>query len=268
MHPMLNIAIRAARAGGAVIVRHVDRLDIVKVAEKARNDFVSDVDRMAEEIIVDTILRSYPQHEILAEESGAAGSSEFQWVIDPLDGTTNFLHGLPHYCVSVALLHRGKLDQAVVFDPISQELFTATRGAGAQLDNKRIRASQRKGLKHTLVGTGFPFRELHHLDSFMGSLAAVIPHTAGVRRSGSAALDLAYVAAGRLDGFWEFGLAPWDMAAGALLVREAGGIVTDCEGGESYMDSGNIIAAGAKVIPELSALVQPHARRRRLEQNP
>jgi myo-inositol-1(or 4)-monophosphatase len=264
---MLNIAIRAARAGGAVIVRHVDRVDSLVVTEKARNDFVSDVDRMAEEVIVDTILRSYPQHAILAEESGARGDSEFQWVIDPLDGTTNFLHGLPHYCVSVALLHRGKFDQAVVFDPISQELFTATRGGGAQMDNKRIRASQRKGLKHALVGTGFPFRQLNHLDSFMGSLAAVIPHTAGVRRTGSAALDLAYVAAGRLDGFWEFGLAPWDIAAGALLVREAGGIVTDCEGGENYMDSGNIIAAGPKVVAELGALIQPHARRRRLEQN-
>ena len=267
MHPMLNIAIRAARAGGAVIVRHVDRVDTLVITEKARNDFVSDVDRMAEEVIVDTILRSYPQHAILAEESGAHGDSEYQWVIDPLDGTTNFLHGLPHYCVSVALLHRGRLDQAVVFDPISQELFTATRGGGAQMDNKRIRASQRKGLKHTLLGTGFPIRQLNHLDSFMASLAAVIPHTAGVRRTGSAALDLAYVAAGRLDGFWEFGLAPWDIAAGALLVREAGGIVTDCEGGENYMDSGNIIAAGPKVIPELGALIQPHARRRRLEQD-
>lgn len=264
---MLNIAIRAARAGGAVIVRHVDRVDTLTVTEKARNDFVSEVDRMAEDVIVDTILRSYPKHEILAEEGGAGGSSEFQWVIDPLDGTTNFLHGLQHYCVSIALLHRGRLDQAVVFDPITQELFTATRGAGAQLDNKRIRASQRKGLKQALVGTGFPFRELSHLNSYMASLAAVIPHTASVRRSGSAALDLAYVAAGRLDGFWQSGLEPWDMAAGALLVREAGGIVTDCEGGDNYMASGTIIAAGPKVIPELSALIQPHARQRRLEQS-
>ena len=265
---MLNIAIRAARAGGAVIVRHVDRVDTLTITEKARNDFVSEVDRMAEEVIVETILRSYPGHEILAEESGAKGQSEFQWVIDPLDGTTNFLHGVPHYCVSVALIHRGRLDQAVVFDPISQELFTATRGGGAQMDNKRIRASQRKGLKHALVSTGFAFRELNHLDSFMAGLAAVVPHAASVRNSGSAALDLAYVAAGRLDGFWEFGLAPWDMAAGALLVREAGGIVTDCEGGEKYLQSGTIIAAGPKVIPELSALLQPHARRRRLEQRP
>ena len=264
---MLNIAIRAARAGGAVIVRHVDRVDTVTITEKARNDFVSDVDRLAEEVIVDAILRSYPNHSILAEEGGASGDSEFQWVIDPLDGTTNFLHGLPHYCVSVALIHRGRLDQAVVFNPINQELFTATRGAGAQLDGKRIRASQRKGMQRALVGTGFPFRELNHLESFMDGVATVTRHAAGIRRSGSAALDLAYVAAGRLDGFWEFGLAPWDMAAGALLVREAGGIVTNCEGGEDYMASGNIIAAGPKVIPELSALIQPHARRRRLEQS-
>ncbi len=264
---MLNIAIRAARAGGAVIVRHIDRIDTLTITEKARNDFVSEVDRMAEEVIVDTILRSYPEHQILAEESGAKGDSEFQWIIDPLDGTTNFLHGLPHFCVSIALVHRGRLDQGVIFDPVSQELFTATRGGGAQLDNKRIRATKRRGLKQALVGSGFPFRELNHLDSYLSSLAAIIPHTAGVRRSGSAALDLAYVAAGRLDGYWEFGLAPWDMAAGALLVREAGGIVTDCEGGENFMASGNIIAAGPKVIPELSALIQPHARHRRLEQS-
>jgi myo-inositol-1(or 4)-monophosphatase len=267
MHPMLNIAIRAARAAGSLIVRYVDRVDSLNIKEKARNDFVSDVDRMAEQAIIETIRRSYPDHEILAEESGASGNSEFQWIIDPLDGTTNFLHGFPHYSVSVALRHRGQLDQGVVFNPISQELFTATRGSGAQLDNKRIRASTHKGLDQTLLGTGFPFRELQHLDSFMASMQAVIPHAAGVRRTGSAALDLAYVAAGRLDGFWEFGLAPWDMAAGALLVREAGGIVTDCDGSDRYMDSGNIIAAAPKVISELSAQIEPHARRRKLESN-
>ena len=264
MHPMLNIAIRAARAGGAVIVRHVDRLDTVAVEEKSRNDFVSAVDRQAERVIVDTILRSYPKHAILAEEGGASGDGEYQWIIDPLDGTTNFLHGFPHFAVSVALRYRGHLDQAVIFDPLRQELFTASRGAGAQLDGKRIRVSRRGGLDGALLGTGFPFRELAHLDAFMGTLQAVIPRTAGVRRAGSAALDLAYVAAGRLDGFWEFGLAPWDLAAGVLLVREAGGIVTDPDGGEGYMDSGDVVAAPPRVLRELVPLIRPHARRRSL----
>lgn len=265
MHPMLNIAIRAARAGGAVIVRQVDRLDTVSVEEKSRNDFVSDVDRRAEAIIVDTILKSYPDHAILAEESGARGSSEFQWIIDPLDGTTNFLHGFPQFSVSVALRYRGQLDQAVVFDPLRQELFTASRGAGAQLDGKRIRVSGRSGLDGALVGTGFPFRELSHLDAYLGSLGAVIPKTAGIRRAGSAALDLAYVAAGRLDGFWEFGLAPWDLAAGVLLVREAGGMITDCEGGEAAMETGDVVAATPRVLRELLPLIRPHARRRTMK---
>jgi myo-inositol-1(or 4)-monophosphatase len=265
---MLNIAIRAARAGGAVIVRHVDRLDTVSVEEKSRNDFVSAVDRQAERVIVDTILGSYPQHAILAEESGSRGDSEFEWVIDPLDGTTNFLHGFPHFAVSIALRRRGQLEQAVVFDPLRQELFTASRGAGAQLDGKRIRVSRRRSLDGALVATGFPFRELGHLDAFLGSLAAVIPRTASVRRAGAAALDLAYVAAGRLDGFWEFGLAPWDLAAGVLLVREAGGIVSDCEGGENHMESGDVLAAPPRVLRELAPLIRPHARRRSVRATP
>ena len=256
MHPMLNIAIRAARAGGAVIVRHVDRLDTVTVTEKARNDFVSDVDHQAEYVIVDTIRRSYPDHAILAEEGGASGEGEFQWIIDPLDGTKNFLHGFPHFAVSIALKYRGHLDQAVIFDPLRQELFTASRGAGAQLDGKRIRVTRRKHLAGGLLATGFPFRELANLDTHLRSIGALVPRIAGLRRSGSAALDLAYVAAGRLDGFWEFGLAPWDMAAGALLVREAGGIVSDALGNDGFMEGGGIVAGSPRVHHEML----PHLR--------
>lgn len=263
MHPMLNIAIRAARAGGSVIVRHVDRLDTVHYTEKSRNDFVSDVDRHAETVIVETIRKSYPDHAILAEEGGSQGKSEFRWIIDPLDGTTNFLNGYPHFAVSVALEVRGQLDQAVVFDPLRQELFTASRGSGAGVDvgrgSKRIRVS-RGGIGSGLVGTGFPYREIGNLDSHLQSLGAMIPAAGGMRRSGSAALDLAYVAAGRLAGFWEFGLAPWDMAAGALLVREAGGIVTDPLGGDDFMSSGHILAASPKahreMLPQLRRAAQ------------
>ena len=254
MHPMLNIAIRAARAGGAVIVRHVDRLDTVSVSEKSRNDFVSDVDRQAEAMIVDTIRKSYPDHAILAEESGAmpAGGSggDYRWIIDPLDGTNNFLHGYPHFAVSVALEVRGQLDQGVIFDPLRQELFTASRGAGAQLDGKRIRVV-RGGVATALLATGLPFREIANLDAHLQSMAALMPEAAGLRRSGSAALDLAYVAAGRIGGFWEYGLAPWDMAAGALLVREAGGIVSDPLGGDDFMNSGHVLAASPKVHREM-----------------
>jgi len=258
---MLNIAVRAARAAGAIIVRHVDRVDAVAVREKARNDFVSDVDRLAERVIVDTLERSYPGHEILAEEGGAhgagTGSSEYRWVIDPLDGTTNFLHGFPHYAVSIALEVRGRLDQAVIFDPLRQELFTASRGSGAQLDGRRIRVSRRRSLDGCLLGTGIPFRELAHLDAYLQSMAALVPRAAGIRRAGSAALDLAYVAAGRLDGFWEFGLSRWDVAAGGLLIQEAGGIVSDALGGDSWQHSGDVVAGTPRVHQEM----MPHLRR-------
>lgn len=265
MHPMLNIAIRAARAAGALIVRHVERIDTVQVTEKAENDFVSEVDRRAEQIIIDTIRRSYPNHAVLAEESGASGESDFQWIVDPLDGTTNFLHGFPQFAVSVALQHRGRLDQAVIFDPLRQELFTASRGAGAQLEGKRIRVTRRSSLKGALLGTGFPFRELTHLEEYLGTLRAIIPQTAGVRRAGSAALDLAYVAAGRLDGFWEFGLSQWDLAAGVLLIREAGGIVTDFNGGEDYLVNGDVIAGNSRITRQMLRIIQPLAHRPQLE---
>ena len=257
MHPLLNIAVTAARAAGSIIVRYLDRVDTLDVATKHMNEFVTQVDREAEAIIIADIRKAYPHHAILAEESGAAGDDEYRWIIDPLDGTTNYLHGFPQFCVSIALEHRGRLDQGVVFDPLRQELFTASRGAGAHLNDRRIRVSRQTTLAGSLLGTGFPFRGDYDLDTYLETMRALIPKSAGVRRAGAAALDLAYVAAGRLDGFWEFGLEPWDMAAGVLLIREAGGLVTDADGDEHYMDSGNIVTGTPKMLRELIKIIKP-----------
>ena len=248
MHPMLNIAIRAARSAGNIIMRYANRVDTLEVTSKARNDFVTDVDKMAEKEIISILRRSFPSHGILAEESGSdSGKDDYLWVIDPLDGTTNFVRGFPQFAVSIALKHKGRLDQAVIYDPVRQELFTASKGAGAQLNNRRLRVTSQSSLEGALLGTGFPFRQQQHLDAYMGMFKALFPDTAGIRRAGAASLDLAYVAAGRLDGFWEFGLSEWDMAAGALLVKEAGGIVTNFRGEDSYLQSGNIICGTPKV---------------------
>ncbi len=257
MHPMLNIAVRAARQAGNIIARSLPHVDSLSVDAKSRNDFVSDVDRLAEQEIINTIHKAYPDHAILAEESGSAGESEYLWIIDPLDGTTNFLHGFPQFAVSIALSYRGKLDQAVIYDPISQDLYTASRGAGAQLNGRRIRVATRKTLDGALLGTGFPFKDNGILDTYLETFKALFGDTAGIRRPGSAALDLAYVAAGRLDGFWEFGLNPWDVAAGALLIQEAGGRVGDFAGGEDYMESGNLIAGNLKVFDAMLKRIRP-----------
>jgi myo-inositol-1(or 4)-monophosphatase len=258
MHPMLNTAVKAARRAGNLINRATRNLDVLAVREKAANDFVSEVDREAEHVIISTLHEAYPGHAILAEESGASGASEYQWVIDPLDGTTNFLHGFPQYCVSIALEHRGIVTQAVIYDPARNDLFTASRGRGAFLNETRIRVSKRAHLKSSLVGTGFPFKELAHLDTYMAMLRDVMKGSAGVRRAGSAALDLAFVAAGRLDGFWEIGLSRWDVAAGSLLITEAGGLVSNLEGNEGWMESGNIVAGTPKVFVELLQILAPH----------
>ncbi|MBC7945172.1 MAG: inositol monophosphatase [Burkholderiales bacterium] len=258
MHPMLNTAVKAARRAGGIINRASRNLDILTVEHKAANDFVSEVDREAESAIIDMLLRAYPKHSILAEESGAAGDSEYQWIIDPLDGTTNFLHGFPQYAVSIALAHHGVLTHAVVFDPGRNDLFTASRGAGAYLNDQRLRVSKRIRLQESLIGTGFPFRELAQVDRYLAIFRELLGKTAGMRRPGSAALDLAYVAAGRLDGFWEFGLAPWDMAAGALLTTEAGGLVGDLRGDEGYMESGNMVAGSPKIFAQLLRIIEPH----------
>jgi len=258
MHPMLNIAVRAARNAGDIIIRHLNRIDQLTVASKERNDFVSEADRQAEAEIIAVIRKAYPAHSVLAEESGShAGSEEFQWIIDPLDGTTNFLHGFPQFAVSIALKHKGRLDQAVVYDPLRQELFTASRGSGAFLDNRRMRVSRQTGLSGALLGTGFPYKDQRHLDAYLNMFRALIVDSAGIRRPGSAALDLAYVAAGRLDGFWEIGLNAWDMAAGVLLIQEAGGLVGDLAGGHSYLENGNIVAATPKLFAVMLREIRP-----------
>jgi myo-inositol-1(or 4)-monophosphatase len=258
MHPMLNIAIKAARRAGNVINRATRNLDVVAVREKVANDYVSDVDHEAEQAIIRTLHEAYPDHSILAEESGASGTSEYQWVVDPLDGTANFLHGFPQYAVSIALIHKEVVTQAVIYDPGRNDLFTATRGRGAYLNDTRIRVSKRTQMKPSLIGTGFPFRQLEHVDAYLAMLRDVMHNSAGVRRAGSASLDLAYVAAGRLDGFWEIGLSKWDMAAGALLITEAGGLVGDLEGNAGFLDSGNIVGGNPKIFAQLIQLLSRH----------
>jgi myo-inositol-1(or 4)-monophosphatase len=255
---MLNIAVKAARRAGNAINRASRNLDIVAVREKVANDFVSEVDHEAERVIIRTLLDAYPDHSILAEESGASGRSDFQWIIDPLDGTTNCLHGFPQYAVSIALAHKGIVTQAVIYDPSRNDLFTASRGRGAYLNDTRIRVSKRARLTGSLVGTGFPFKQFAHIEAYLAMLRDVMTHTAGVRRAGSAALDLAYVAAGRLDAFWEFGLGPWDTAAGSLLVTEAGGLIGDLTGEAGYMNSGHTVAGTPKVFVELLRRFAPY----------
>jgi myo-inositol-1(or 4)-monophosphatase len=256
MHPLLNIAVGAARRAGEVIVRSLDRVGALVVSEKGRNDFVSEVDRAAEQAVIAAVRKAYPSHGFLAEESGAQAGDDYTWVIDPLDGTTNFLHGFPQFAVSIACRHRGRAEVAVVLDPMRGELFTAERGAGTQLDGRRLRVSQRAGLEGALIGTGFPYRENKGwLKPYLAMLERVMNATAGVRRPGAASLDLAYVAAGRLDGFWEVGLSPWDTAAGNLLITEAGGRVGDFTGGE-YRDGGNLLVGTPRVF---AALVETFA---------
>ena len=255
---MLNIAVRAARSAGALIIRHVDRVDALEITRKGMNDFVTAVDQSAERIIINVVRKAYPSHGILAEESGSHDGDDFVWVIDPLDGTTNFLHGFPQFCVSIALKHRGRLEYGVVFDPLRQELFTATRGGGAQLNDRRIRVSKQKGLEAALLGTGFPMRALAELDTYLATLKALAPTAAGIRRAGSAALDLAYVASGRLDGYWQFNLNEWDYAAGALMIQEAGGLISSPGGGENWYRSGNIVAGNPKVHAGVLQSIQSH----------
>ncbi|HQR54137.1 MAG TPA: inositol monophosphatase family protein [Burkholderiales bacterium] len=258
MHPMLNTAVKAARRAGALINRASGDLDRIAVQDKSCNDFVTEIDRAAEAAIIDVLHEAYPRHAILAEESGRTGASDYVWIIDPLDGTTNFLHGLPQYSVSIALAERGVLSQAVVYDPSRNELFTASRGSGAYLNDRRLRVSRRTRLKGSLVGTGFPYREFSHIDAYMAIFRDLVTTTAGLRRPGSAALDLAYVASGRYDAFFEIGLKPWDIAAGALLITEAGGLVGDLEGENRHLESGHIVAGNPRVFVQLVQLIAPH----------
>src|SRR5436309_1916223 len=263
MHPMLGIAVRAARRAGAIINRAARDVELLPVTRKRHNDFVTEVDKAAERAVIEILHRAYPDHAILAEESGAsagnAGESEYTWIIDPLDGTTNFIHGFPQYAVSVALRHKALLAQAVIYDPTSNELFTATRGRGAYLNERRIRVSKRAQLSEALLGTGFPFRDLQSLDEYLAMFREFTLRTAGQRRAGAAALHISYVSAGRLDGLWEIGLAPWDMAAGALLVQEAGGLVGDFRGDSGYLDSGRIVCGSPKIFAQMLRVIGPLA---------
>ena len=258
MHPILNVAIKAARRAGNTIVRYLDRLDRVAIREKTRNDFVTEIDVMAEQDILQTIHSGYPDHSILAEESGASAGSEYQWIIDPLDGTTNFMHGHPQFAVSIGIKRHDALEHAVIFDPLRNELFTASRGAGAHLNDRRIRVSNVKKLNDALLGTGFPFKEMAQLERWLAGFRVFLTRSHGIRRAGSAALDLAYVACGRFDGFWEYGLSPWDMAAGVLLITEAGGILSEPNGGRAYLDSGNIVAGNPHIHKVMLELLQQY----------
>lgn len=259
MHPTLNIAVKAARRAASIITRASTQLDLLTVNTKSPNDFVTEVDRLAEKAIIEVLSEAFPGHGILAEESGESGpESEFNWIIDPLDGTTNFIHGFPQYAVSIAQTKNGVLEHAVVYDPNNNELFTASRGSGAFLNDRRMRVSRRTRLGDSLIGTGFPYRKFDHIDAYLAMFKELTQKTAGIRRPGAAALDLAYVACGRLDGFWEIGLAPWDMAAGALLIQEAGGLVSDLSGENGYMTSGNMVAGAPKVFAQLLPIIQSY----------
>ena len=255
MHPMINTAVKAARRAATIINRASFDIDQLRVTHKSHNDFVTEVDQAAERAIIDVLTQAYPDHAILAEESGASANlhddNENVWIIDPLDGTTNFIHGFPQYAVSIALQQRGQITQAVIYDPTRNELFTATKGAGAFLNDKRIRVAKRDKLAEALIGTGFPYSDLSKLDQYLKMFKVMTEKTAGLRRPGAAALDLAYVAAGRLDGFFEKNLKPWDMAAGALLVTEAGGIVANFSGEADYLYKGDVIAGSPKIFSQM-----------------
>ena len=262
MHPMLNTAIKAARRAATVIQRASFDIDRITVTEKQHNDFVTDIDQAAEQAIVETLLKAYPDHAILAEESGASANlndeSEYTWIIDPIDGTTNFMHGYPNYCVSIALVQRGVTIQSLVYDPVRNDLFTASKGAGAFLNDKRIRVTKHDRLANTLIASGHGAGP-KKMDEYLKMYAIVAERCQGMRCGGSAVLELANVAAGRSDGFYEKGLKPWDIAAGALLVTEAGGIVGEFNGDSDYLYKGDIIAASPKVFAQLIPLLSPFA---------
>ena len=261
MEPMINIALRAARKAGENIVRASDDLHRFEVVAKGVNNFVTEVDINAEQEIIYHLQKAYPDHAILGEESGFTGSEDapYRWIIDPLDGTTNFVRGIPHYAVSIACLFKGVLEHAVIVDPVRREEFIASRGRGAQLNGHRIRVSNRAGLDGALLGTGIPFKD--HCDDklapYCKSVEVLASQCAGIRRAGAASLDLAYVAAGRLDAFWEIGLAPWDIAAGVLLVREAGGLVADMDASDNFLESGNIVCGNPKCFKAVLQVTKP-----------
>jgi len=266
MHPLLNTAVKAARRAGAIINRASLDLDLLRIGRKAPNDFVTEVDQAAEAAIIEVLAAAYPDHDFLAEESGVSGgfrkksvASDYVWIIDPLDGTTNFIHGFPQYAVSIGLSYRGQITQAVIYDPVHNDLFVASKGKGALLNDRRIRVAQRDRLDESLIGTGFPFRNFDTLELYTAMFKELTQKTAGLRRPGAASLDLAYVACGRLDGFFEIGLMPWDAAAGSLLITEAGGLIGDFKGESDYLFHENIIGGSPKIFGQLVSLLGRYA---------
>lgn len=259
---MLNIALRAARKAALIIERSYERLDLVKVESKRPNDFVTEVDRAAEKEIINQLRKAYPDHSFRGEEGGSqpGKNTDYEWIIDPLDGTTNFVHGMPHFSISIACKYRGNLEHAVVLDPLRREEFTASRGKGAALNGRRIRVSSTRGMEGALIGTGIPFDgyAYERIDPYLECVKEIAGQTAGIRRAGSAALDLAYVAAGRFDAFWEMNLSEWDIAAGVLLVQEAGGLVSDFKGGHTFMDTGHVVCGNPKVFKPVLRIVEKH----------
>lgn len=257
-HPYVNIAIEAARQAADLMTRHIAKLDSIPIERKARHDYVSEVDRACERTIIDYLRRFYRDHAFWGEESGLTGNSDHVWIIDPLDGTTNFLRGIPHFAISIALQVRGRIEHAVIYDPMREEMFTASHGEGAFLNDRRVRVTGRDTLETAVIGTAFPFRARRLMPAYRQMLDAVFDKVEDIRRAGTASLDLAYVACGRLDGYFELNLQPWDIAAGGLMVREAGGVVMDIAGGDRWLESGHIIAAPYKLITPLSHLITPH----------
>ena len=256
--PIINIAVEAARTAGNIIIRALHRLDTVKIAEKKPDDFVTEIDQRVEKEIISIIHKAYPSASILGEESGEIKGDDYQWIIDPIDGTRNFIHGFPHFAISIAVAYRNKIEHGIIYDPVRQELFTATRGKGAHLNSHRIRVSQRKRLNDCLLGTGFAYRYTDKNDPMPSDvMQSILPICGDIRRAGAATLDLAYVACGRLDGFWEFGLHLWDIAAGILLIKEAGGMVCDPFGGEDYLKTGHVVAANPTIIRQLLKQIKP-----------
>ncbi len=258
MLPTLNIALRAVRAAGEIIMRSYERQDSFTITQKGAHDFVTEIDQKVEHTLFKQLRQTYPDHAFLGEESGATPTeSDYLWILDPLDGTTNFIHGFPQFAISLALRVKGVTELAIVYDPLAREEFTAVRGRGAKLNSRRLRVSQQPGIRDSLIGTGFPFRpeQMSQMETYLKVFREVARQSAGIRRAGAAALDLAYVAAGRLDGFWESGLSIWDIAAGDLLIREAGGLVTDHLGGHDYLDKGNIVAGNPKMVKSILNLI-------------
>lgn len=258
--PILNIAVEAARAAGNLMMRALQRPDTIKIAEKKPNDFVTEVDQRVEREIISIIQKAYPKHSILAEESGSIDGDDHQWIIDPIDGTRNFIHGFPHFAVSIAFAYKGRIEHGVIYDPVKQDLFTATRGRGAQLNERKIRVGQRKQLEGALLGTGFAYRHQdRNAQAPADAFNSLMPTCGDIRRAGAATLDLAYVACGRLDGFWEFGLNIWDIAAGVLMVKEAGGMICEPNGGEDYLKSGNVVAANPVIMRQFLKMIKPQS---------